>query len=811
MKTATILFSIILLIGSACDDLEKQETNVREKIKIDQDWKFHHGQIENAFQPEFDDEGWRKLDLPHDWTVEMPLDSTHPSGTAGGFVKGGIGWYRKLLPIPESYSNKKLYLQFDGIYENSTVWINGEKIGNRNYGYATHFYDVTNNLNAGENNLLAIQVDASRQPADRWFSGAGIYRHVWLHVTDPLHVPIWGTYVTTPFVSEEKAVVDFETEVQNDFSEEKSFEVLTEIFAPQGDLVIKKRLNQNIAAGKSKKISQQFQLENPSLWTVGQGNLYRINTSLFRDGELVDQYSTPFGVRQIAFTADEGFLLNGKKEILRGVNIHHDAGPLGAAVPAKVWERRFQKLKDLGVNTIRFSHNPHAPELLDLCDQMGFLAYDEIYDKWAIPWQNRDDSAYVAQRKQVFAENWKRDLTEFIDRDKNHPSVIIWSVGNETREQLFDPELGVTIGTQMMDLVKELDPSRKVTAAMHPRNKDSEFPSRLIRIFDVVSYNYETHNFADWRRQQPDMIFIASETKLYNNPFHTISFDTVDFSQNSWFEIEEWMAGQYIWAGIDYLGESFSWPDKGFRGGVLYTNGFAKPSTGFTQSIYSVDPMVKVAVHSDSLADFYNAQDTWQKSWWPPALVDHWNFAAQKNEMMDVYAFTNLEKVELFLNGKSLGEKSRKNFKDGVVRWQVLYQPGTLKAEARNGMEILASDQLVSAGKASALKLYSDKDNLTTDNDDVVHVIVQLEDADGRRNPLTNALVRFSLEGPGKIIGIDNGNLADHYDWKGNQLKLMDGRCLVILQADGESGSLTLKASGDGVGEDAITIQVNES
>lgn len=796
---------LTVLFLTAC---VSEESDIRKKIKIDNDWKFHFGNVTDAQNFDYNDSGWRVLNLPHDWMVEMPPNSVAPAGTAGGFVTGGIGWYRKQLEIPEDFSNKKLYLQFDGIYENSTVWINGEKLGHRDYGYITHLYDASELIKPGESNVVAVKVDATRQPADRWFSGAGIYRHVWLHVIDSLHIPVWGTNVTTPEISRENARINLGIELKNDYKSDQSFELITKILNENGTVVAEK-LSQGVVVAESLlKTDQKLDIKNPELWSTDNPAMYEAVSVVNLNGQTVDEYSTPFGIRDIQFTPEKGFMLNGEKIMLKGVNVHHDAGPLGAAVPLAVWERRFQVLKDLGVNSIRFSHNPHMPELLDLCDRMGLLVYNEMYDKWAIPWQNMDDSAYVAARKKIFHDTWRHDLTDFIDRDKNHPSVIIWSIGNETREQLHDPEAGAEIVEDLMELVHEIDPTRKVTAAMHPRNKNSEFPSRLMYLLDVVSYNYETHNFEEWRKENPGLIFIASETKLYNNPFHTISFDTVNYSKNSWFEMEEWMAGQYIWAGIDYLGESFAWPDKGFRGGVLYTNGFEKASTGFTEGIYSNKPMVQLAVLSDSMASFYNAQDTWQKSWWPPALVDHWNFS--EGEIMDVYGFTNASSVELLLNGKSIGTKNKQDYQDGVLRWQVPFVPGRLEALARNGVETVAEDQLTTAGTVSKLKMYPDKTTITADNDDVVHIVVHLEDKDGNRHALANEQVSLSISGPGKIIGVDNGNLAEHYDWKGDKVNPMDGRCLVYVQANGKSGNITVTASARGLESDNVNIVIRE-
>ena len=509
---------------------------------MDFGWKFFLGDPASAQAPGFDDGGWRKVNVPHDWSVELPVAESNPSGTAGGFFAGGIGWYRKTFSIPPEWKNRTFGLEFDAIFRNSTIWLNGRPVGGRAYGYMPQHYDVSALVRTDSANVIAVRADASIQPYDRWYSGAGIIRNVRLNVKEAVHIPTWGTAVTTPGVTPEKAGVALAVRVNNNGTAAARSRLSTRILDPGGRTVARGRSTDGtVPAGGGETFSQTFSVKDPDLWSPGHPALYRTVSTVTVDGRETDVAETPFGIRTVRFSPDSGLILNGAKTVMKGVCIHHDGGCTGAAVPVRVWERRLEILKDLGVNAIRFAHNPHAPEVLDLCDRMGFLAFDEIYDKWAMPWQPLWAPSAKISPKAFAAEfhaTWKRDLRDFIDRDRNHPSVVIWSVGNETIEQLRNPEKGVRILDSLVRFIHGYEPTRKVTCALHPGKASDghEVPSRFMRSVDVVSYNYRTKDMADWHRLYPEVCWISAETKAYRED-RPENWAETDYSNNSWFAV----------------------------------------------------------------------------------------------------------------------------------------------------------------------------------------------------------------------------------------------------------------------------------
>ncbi len=814
MKIRNIVFFIIA--GIILFSCSTPNENKRIVQKIDQNWRFHLGDVPEAIDPDFNDGSWRKLNLPHDWAIELPIDSTNPSGKAGGFVQGGIGIYRKHLDIPMNYQDKRIYLKFDGIYRNSDIWLNGEHIGQKPYGYVSHYYDVTDVARPGKKNVITVCADNAFQPSDRWYSGFGIYRHVWLIVTGKVHIPIWGTYITTPQVNKEKATVKIETEINNMGENDQEITLLTEIFDPENNKVAENEKSLSVNSINITKAVQEIEVAKPEMWDVYQPAVYRVKSTIKTSGQVADVYESTFGIRTIEFSPEKGFVLNGKQVKMKGVNLHHDGGCLGAAVPAAVWDYRLEVLKSLGVNAIRTSHNPAMEELVTLCDQKGILVFDEINDKWGIPWlnwRNPDDTAFVEMHKQTFYDHYLEDLALFVDRDKNHPSVVIWSIGNETLEQLIDVKAGKEIVDNMVSWIHENEPTRKVTCGMHPGNdKENEVPTSFLHHLDVLSYNYRTHQFKDWKKEYPDLICIASETKQYNNHWADKSvLNSLDFSGNSWWHVDEgFICGQYIWAGIDYLGESAGWPDKGLNGCILYSNAFPKANAWFTQSIYDENPMVKLAVWDEAEAESMRNQTTWQISWWPAPLASHWNWAGKEGEKLDVAVFTNCESAELYLNDELLGEKQKEDFQDGVLRWEVPFTAGTLKAIAKNNGNHESEHELVTAKAPAKIALDPFKSEITTDNDDASVIQVHVVDENGNTCPLANNLVEFSIQGPGIILGVDNGDMADHYDWKGKSVKGMNGKAIVVVQSDGNSGEIKLMASSNGLEGAEIKVSVKE-
>ncbi len=689
-----VISLLILFMLSSASCLRQHD--YRRETNLDAGWKFHLGDIPGAEAPGYDDSQWRALDLPHDFSVEAGVKENNPSSTAGGYFEGGIGWYRKTLNIPGDYAGKTIYLFFDGVFMNGEVWVNGRKAGKRSYGYVSYYDDITSLVTPGKKNVVAVRVDNSGQPVDRWYSGSGIYRDVRLLAVNPVHVSPWGTYIRNLSVSDQKAEMIMTTSIRNVTSGKRPVQIISHIYDPSGQKVTV--ANSGIFnAGNTAGIDQVFTIESPDLWSPDHPVLYEAVTDILSDDNtILDTYTTRFGVRQAEFSPDSGFMLNGRKLMMKGVCLHHDLGCLGSAYYPEVMRTRLQTLKDCGVNAIRLSHNPYAPDVLDLCDEMGFVVIDEMYDKWETEWGGYRGT------KEPFMKTWRNDLSDFVRRDRNHPSVVLWSVGNETTEQLDNPERGVEILEMLKDQVAMFDSTRPVTCALHP---GGELPSRFIHHVDVVSYNYQVEHFREWKDQYPGYVFLGSETKVlqegtvddYNHP---------DFSKNTWFMLSPADAGQFIWAGIDYLGESRGWPDIGIRTGFINTCGDVKPYGYFTKSLYSHEPFMHLTVLDPKLAGELNALQTWQKIWYGPPLVEHWNFNEKDNDSLTVIPFTNVPEVELWLNGQSLGRKERSTSPGGVVMYRVPYRKGTLMARATDNGKVMAEDSLTTAADPAVMDMW---------------------------------------------------------------------------------------------------------
>ena len=807
-KKSVLIYLITVFLLTGCG--QNLLNTVRVHHHIDFDWKFSKGNIENAENTDFNDQNWSMVNLPHDWMVEGPIAKDNPSGVAGGFFPEGVGWYRKYLTLPQDRKGKKVYLHFDGIYRNSDVWVNGRHVGHRVYGYISHYYDVTPYVTYDAPNVIAVRVDGSVQPIDRWYSGCGIYRHVWITIADPLHVPVWGTYITTPNIEDTQATINVQTKVKNDYTDRQACRLVTRIIDPFGKESAQLSTEQMIAAGKFQVIEQQVTIPKPKLWGLERPNLYKAVSLIYAGDRLVDTYVTPFGIRKIEFDNQVGFKLNNKKVILKGLCIHHDGGSIGAAVPDGVWERRLKIIKKMGVNSVRLAHNPHAPEILDMCDRLGILVFDELYDKWVWPWQDDGTEPPKWTRVQIddykdkFEATWEQDLTDFINRDKNHPCVFIWSTGNETMEQLKDPNEAVRQLKRYIAKCHELDPSRAATCALHPHGQNL---SDMVHHMDVVSYNYRTADFAEWHKMFPSYIWIASETKAYRKQTPE-DWSKIDWSQNSWFLLGDFVAGQYIWAGIDYLGESRDWPDKGIRSGIIFSNGFQKPYSYFAQSVYSDEPMVRIVALDNVLLNILINEKTWQESWYGPPVSDHWNFPERKGKNIEVFAHTNCESVELILNGKSYGTKKLADFPDRVIRWDVPYQEGTILAIGKNRNMTVCEHELKTAGEAAKIVMSPDRKKLRANGKDVANIEVFITDEKGVRVPRSTNKISFDVQGAGKIIGIDNGDMSDLSKPTEPIRETRDGRLLLIVQAARGAGEVIITAESEGLTSKPLKLRV---
>ncbi|MBN2699270.1 MAG: hypothetical protein JXR52_10640 [Bacteroidales bacterium] len=789
-----ILFWYVYRTGDADPRIEKN---------IDLNWKFTDSDTVNAFKPEFNDSEWKFVTLPHDWMIEQKVEKNTPSGKAGGFYPPGIGWYRKSLDLSHYKDKNQFYILFEGVYMNADVYFNGAYLGKQINGYTSFYHDVSELVRKDTINIIAVRTDCSKLPVDRWYSGGGLYRHVKLIATDRIHVPVWSYHIHSEIENSGSAELQMAIDVFNNSNRQDRFNVICEIISPAGKVVARGKQSASLKPGEINSVEQTFVIKEPDLWSPDEPCLYKIKCSLKKNGTLHDRIELNHGIRSIVFDPQKGLVVNGNKVIMKGVCLHHDGGELGSAITEAGWERRFKILKQLGVNSIRFAHNPHAPGVLDLCDRMGFLVVNEMYDKWEMAW---NDAGPVVQ----FADTWKKDLENFIKRDRNHPSVVLWSVGNEVTEQRFDPEKGRQWYKSLIELTRSLDPFREVTCAMHPgyAEQGDEIPSSMIHLSNIVAYNYRTKYFAEWQKDFPDKVFIASETMPYRSEkpedYHNISFQT-----NSWFYLPENSAGQFIWAGIDYLGESMDWPDRGFKHGILKTNGFLKPISYFVKSIYSEEPMVKITVLDSLCADSLNNLDHWQVKWTSPPLVDHWTFE-DIGSMKNLVIFTNCDGVELSLNDQVIDTLYKKSFSDGVIQKKIPFEPGILSAKAfrytKNEGKDIAGDTLITAGEPYAIRMDPDKYAVKADGTDMIHITTKIVDSIGILTPRSNHLVNYVLEGPGQLRVIDNGDLSDLTRYGLFSKEVRNGNHLVIIRAGNEPGDLIISANAEGLNPAVVKI-----
>jgi beta-galactosidase len=790
----------------------------RTRSTFDFGWKFFKGDAPGAQQVSFPDSAWRDLDLPHDWSIEGPFGEKEPAGGQGAYLPTGVGWYRKHFHVPESYRNKIVVIEFDGVYENSEVWINGQYLGKRPYGYIPFSYELTPHLNFGRDNVVAVKVDNSRQTNCRWYSGSGIYRHAWLLVTNLLHVAYWGTFVTSPRVAKEAATLQIRTRVKNDGKSAARCTLASSIRDKDGKAIQTAEAAQEITANDEYEFVQQVRVQKPELWSVTNPYLYTVHSTVQEQGHVVDEYDTAFGIREAVFDADKGFLLNGERVKINGVCLHHDGGCVGAAVPERVWERRLEILREMGCNAIRTSHNPYAAEFLDLCDRMGFLVMDEIFDEWKVPKGQIGPNGY----SNYFDEWYERDVKNFIHRDRNHPSVVLWSAGNEIGDQT-SPRGPETL-RKLLAVFRREDPTRLVTAGCDQISAEPRaVPQEFLGLLDVVGYNYvdrwrdriEKYYSID-RQAFPQRRVIGTESGSMGGVrgdyrgllpsqapggFRPRRGPNIDVEQLWKFvSLHDYVAGDFMWTGIDHLGEA-RWPGKGASSGVIDMCGFKKDGFYFYQSQWTDKPVLH--------------------------LFPHWNWKGQEGVFIPVTCFTNCDTVELFLNGKSIGVKGYAfprlgmegkygNFPararvlrttaDLHLSWDVPYEPGTLKAVGTRDGKTVATVEVATTEEPAALGLSADRESISADRRDVAHVAVQILDAGGRMVPTAANEVTFEIQGEGRIIGVDNGDPQSHDDYRSSRRKAFNGLCLAIVQSTAKAGQIVVSAASPGLKSNSVII-----
>lgn len=771
MKKIIICAVLVLLMP----ELVAQQA-LRLKENFDFDWKFSLDSSRIAMDADFDDSGWEDIQLPHDWSIKLPFD--REAGGAAGFLPGGIGSYRKSFKIPASYRGKKVLILFDGVYHQSEVFINGHRLGFHPYGYTGFEYDLTPYLNFGGDNLIAVRVDHSDSPTSRWYSGSGIYRHVWLQVVNPVHVSTWGTYVTTPVVDDQHAEINIVTTIENTSLKPQKIIVSQRIFDKDSkQLAVTKTKAIALSPGEKTNVDQKMDLSVPLRWTLEKPVLYSLETTLSSGNMVTDKYITPFGVRTFRFDRDKGFFLNDKHIKLKGMCLHHDAGCLGTAVPDRSYERRLEILKEYGCNAIRCSHNPPSPEFLDMCDRMGFVVIDEAFDKWK--------SGYYAK---YFDEWWERDLSDMILRDRNHPSVMLWSIGNEVSEARGGAE-AIKRATMLQDFVHRFEPTRPVMLALQ-NGGDSDFAG----VTDIIGYNYlEARMLAD-KEKFPERTFIITEALPYFSSTDLKLFRTYT-PVNPWYVVAEndFANGQFLWVGVDYLGEA-TWPNKGWPSGLFDICMFEKPRAAFHRAVWNDKPVVKIAVADQSL-DIAQPRDLWQ---WPN-LADHWNFPQYSDaRMVEVRTTTNCESVELFFNGRTMGKRKTADYTNNTIVWYVPYSNGTLEAKGYNGEKEEAADKLVTSAGADHMTAVADRNIIKADGQDLSHIIIQLYDRNGNQEKTDDRLITVTVQGEGRFMGIDNGEIRRKNSFTGNQLPTYSGKALAIVQSTRKTGTIRVKLEMEG-------------
>lgn len=806
---------LFLILG--CSQKPKNKTNElivndhpRSQLLFDFDWRFHRGDVAGGEEVDFDDSQWRLLNLPHDWSIEdvpgtdSPLDSNAVGGIDIGYFVGGTGWYRKKFTIPSELKGKRFNINFEGVYMNADIWLNGEYLGNHPYGYTSFWYDISENLIFGEENLVAVKV-SNEGKNSRWYSGSGIYRHVWLTVTEPLYIAPWGTYITTPEVSNTLAQVDVKTKVVNDSDKSMEVTFVTIIINRKGEETAKVENKMQIEAASSMEISQNLAVRSPELWSPESPNLYIAATEIIdSDSQVLDKVETTFGIRTIEFTVEEGFLLNGKPTLLKGGCMHHGNGPLGSAAYDRAEERRVELMKASGFNSIRCAHNPPSPAFLDACDKLGILVINEAFDMWKKGKKQQDYHLY-------FDQWWQKDIESMILRDRNHPSIIMWSTGNEIPER-GEPE-GVKTSQMLAEFVRDLDPTRPVTSAVNGLRPDKD---PYFATLDIAGYNY---SFGGDHGKQS--IFEIDHNRLPNRIIYcSESYPLEAFG--AWMDVIDYpyVIGDFVWTGFDYLGEaSIGWLGYPHEGSFYPWNhafcgdidicGFKRPQSYYRNVLWNAGQQVSIFVKPPKPSFKTNpGKKDWSKWEWQDVVAE-WNWGGYENQPLEVEVYCAFETVELFLNGESLGKKETNRGTQWIAKWEVPYKPGILKAVAYEGTKEAGSRELVTAEDPNNIRLSADRAKIKADGQDLSYITVDLLDSNDRRHPKAENLIRFEIEGPGSIIAVASSNPMSVESYQQPKRKAYKGRCLVIVKSTRESGNIIIKASSTGL-QSARLIIISE-
>ncbi len=811
------LLGLVLFIVLGLNGINAQNLNFNDS------WKFFNDKTEGAEKVAFDDSKWRNLNLPHDWAIEGPFDVKY-NARAGGLPFHGTGWYRKHFKMNADAKGKVVRLEFEGAMYNAHVWINGEFVGHRPYGYMGFEFDISKYLKYdGSDNVVAVRL-TPEDLSSRWYPGAGLYRSVWLKIDNQIHVKQWGTFITTPTVTKEIGVIQNETTVVNKSNTDETVTVKQEYFNSDDELVASEEEALTIK-GNSSAISELYtKIKNPSIWDLETPHLYYAVTTISKGKNVLDTYKTRFGMRTVSYTKD-GFFLNNKQVRFNGVCLHHDNGALGAAVYRRADERKLQIMKSMGVNAIRTSHNPPSREFLEMCDELGLLVQDEAFDVWKMQ--------KVPNGYNKFFDEWgERDLKDMVLRDRNHPSIIMWSIGNEIIEQR-DKKNGWRVAKRLNDYVKELDRTRPTSAGFNYYS--APYDNNMAQQVDIAGVNYKPTKYSELRGNYPELALYGSETSsctssrgVYHLPIekykthnskHVTSYDLIGppwaYPPDVEFHFQEQnphSMGEFIWTGFDYLGEptpyggkdnstngywNADWPSHSSYFGAVDLCGFPKDRFFLYQSQWTTEPMIH--------------------------LLPHWNWKGMEGQTIPVYCYTNCDSAELFVNGKSMGKKVKgkdltelkvnflryepKTFQSKYrLSWEVPYEAGNIKVVGyKDGKQILEK-QISTAGEPTKISLSVDRKEINADGVDLAYVTVRIEDKNGNLCPNADNLVNFSVKGAGKLLAVDNGNQISVESFQANHRKAFSGMCLAIVKADKTSGEIALYAKSKGLKTSKVEI-----
>lgn len=776
---------------------------------------------------------WVKIDLPHDWSVKGQLSPGLASCT--GYLPGGIGWYKKNLKIADDLKGKKVYIYFEGVYNRSEVYINGYLLGKRPNGYVSFMYDLTPYLKDGADNMLAVRVDHSRYADSRWYTGSGIYRNVYLVEANPVHIAQWGVYAYPKSVTAKQAVLQVEVELTNGSESNSNLTVCNELISAEGKVVAKSSKKIAVQANRNGKILTDLKVGNPKLWSIDSPNLYQLRTTLLQDGKTIDETITKTGLRSFTFDPDKGFALNGQWMKMKGVCIHHDAGVLGSAVPHDIWKKRLLKLKEIGCNAIRTSHNPQAPDLYDLCDELGLLVMNEAYDEWEFPKRKWVEGWNVGtplfQGGYDFFEEWgEKDLADMVRRDRNHVSVFAWSIGNEVdypndpySHPILNGEGGFTqaiyggyqkdapdamrlgvIAKKLAKVVKEFDKSRPVTAGLAgvAMSNETEYPGAL----DIAGYNYTESRYDSDHQKYPKRVIYGSENR---------------HDMDAWKAVrdKEHIFGQFLWTGIDYLGESGRWPSRGFYSGLLDFGGDIKPRGYFRQSLWSDRPMAYIGTYPTPGKGGVNRI---KKDVWSELEAENAGNYVERNPSMDawpvwnyytgqsirVVCYTNAAKARLELNGKIIGETKDYDDRTGIIYWDIPYENGKLEVVGLNTDNTETTRYSIrSSERPYAITIVSVDKEISKDRG-LAQVVLRIVDENGVPVMISDNEITCHMAGPAKLLGLEASDNSDMGDYTDNVQRAFHGHLLVYVQATGNAGTIHLKFTSPWLKEAQASILV---